>query len=66
MDWFVKRFVKASLVWFGLGITLGALMTVRPALVMSSSRPGPLTTARWRHTRCSGIWRRLRTGRQSG
>lgn len=34
MDWFVRRFVKASLVWFGLGITLGAVMTVRPALII--------------------------------
>ena len=32
MDWFVERFIKASLVWFGLGITLGAAMAVRPAL----------------------------------
>jgi cbb3-type cytochrome oxidase subunit 1 len=33
MDWFVRRFVKASLVWFGLGITLGAAMAVEPALL---------------------------------
>ncbi len=32
MDWFVERFIKASLVWFGLGISLGAAMAVRPAL----------------------------------
>jgi len=32
MDWFVERFIKASLVWFGLGITLGVAMAVQPAL----------------------------------
>ena len=32
MDWFVERFIKASLVWFGLGITLGVAMAVWPAL----------------------------------
>ncbi len=32
MDWFVRWFIKASLVWFGLGITLGMLMAVEPAL----------------------------------
>ena len=31
MDWFVTRFLKASLAWFGAGITLGVLMAVRPA-----------------------------------
>lgn len=30
MDWFVRQFVKASLVWFGLGTTLGLGMTVHP------------------------------------
>jgi cbb3-type cytochrome oxidase subunit 1 len=30
MDWFVKAFVKASLVWFGLGATLGVAMAVHP------------------------------------
>ena len=34
MDWFVERFIKASLVWFGLGITLGAAMAVQPALIV--------------------------------
>jgi len=33
MDWFVRRFVKASLVWFALGMSLGVFMTVRPALI---------------------------------
>jgi heme/copper-type cytochrome/quinol oxidase subunit 1 len=31
MDWFVRRFIKASLVWFGLGVTLGVAMAVHPA-----------------------------------
>lgn len=30
MDWFVRVFVKASLVWFGLGATLGVAMAVHP------------------------------------
>ncbi len=34
MDWFVRRFVKASLVWFALGMSLGVFMTVRPALIV--------------------------------
>ena len=34
MDWFVRRFVKASLAWFGLGITLGVAMAVAPRLVL--------------------------------
>lgn len=32
MDWFVRCFVKASLLWFGLGISLGALMAGEPAM----------------------------------
>ena len=32
MDWFVKAFLKASLAWLGLGVTLGALMAGRPSL----------------------------------
>jgi heme/copper-type cytochrome/quinol oxidase subunit 1 len=34
MDWFVRRFVKASLAWFGLGITLGVAMAIVPRLVL--------------------------------
>lgn len=34
MDWFVKRFVKASLVWFGIGATLGVCMAIEPALII--------------------------------
>lgn len=30
MDWFVRRFIKAALVWFGLGVTLGVAMAVHP------------------------------------
>jgi cytochrome c oxidase cbb3-type subunit 1 len=30
MDWFVKAFVKASLVWLGLGVTLGVCMAAHP------------------------------------
>ena len=34
MDWFAKAFVRASLVWFVLGITLGLGMAVHPAWVV--------------------------------
>jgi len=34
MDWFVKAFLKSSLVWFGTGITLGLAMAVYPPLVV--------------------------------
>lgn len=30
MEWFVRAFVRASLVWFGLGVTLGLGMVVHP------------------------------------
>ena len=30
MDWFVRAFLKASLVWLALGVTLGVGMAVRP------------------------------------
>jgi cbb3-type cytochrome oxidase subunit 1 len=31
MDWFATAFVKASLVWLGLGVTLGVCMAAHPA-----------------------------------
>jgi hypothetical protein len=31
MDWFVKAFLKASVTWLALGVTLGVAMGVRPA-----------------------------------
>jgi cbb3-type cytochrome oxidase subunit 1 len=31
MDWFVKAFLKASLVWLALGVTLGVAMGAHPA-----------------------------------
>lgn len=34
MEWFVKAFIKASLTWFGLGVTLGMLMAIRPEWVV--------------------------------
>ena len=30
MDWFAKAFIKAALVWLGLGVTLGVIMAVHP------------------------------------
>ncbi|HEX6537447.1 MAG TPA: cbb3-type cytochrome c oxidase subunit I [Gemmatimonadaceae bacterium] len=34
MDWFVRAFLKASLTWLGLGVTLGLLMAVHPTLII--------------------------------
>lgn len=34
MDWFVKAFIRASLVWFALGIGLGLAMAMHPAWVI--------------------------------
>jgi len=33
MEWFVKAFVKASLVWLALGVTLGVAMAAHPAWI---------------------------------
>ena len=34
MEWFVKAFVKASLAWLALGVTLGVAMAAAPAWVI--------------------------------
>lgn len=34
MDWFVRNFVKASLLWFGLGTTLGLCIAVYPPWII--------------------------------
>lgn len=34
MDWFVKAFLKSSLVWFAAGVSLGLAMAVDPPLVV--------------------------------
>jgi cbb3-type cytochrome oxidase subunit 1 len=31
MEWFVKAFLKASLAWLGIGVSLGVAMAVHPA-----------------------------------
>jgi cbb3-type cytochrome oxidase subunit 1 len=31
MDWFAKAFIRASLIWFVLGITLGLAMAIHPS-----------------------------------
>ena len=30
MEWFVRAFLRASLAWLGLGVTLGVAMAVEP------------------------------------
>lgn len=34
MDWFVRAFLRASLAWLGLGVSLGVAMAVEPAWVV--------------------------------
>lgn len=34
MDWFVRRFIKAALVWLGLGVTLGVAMAAHPLWII--------------------------------
>lgn len=34
MDWFVKAFLKSSLAWLALGVTLGGAMAVHPAWIV--------------------------------
>jgi cbb3-type cytochrome oxidase subunit 1 len=34
MDWFVRRFIKAALVWLGLGVTMGVAMAVHPMWII--------------------------------
>lgn len=42
MDWFVKAFIKASLTWLALGVTLGVAMAAHPVWVVY--RPAHLHT----------------------
>ena len=34
MDWFVRAFMKAGLIWLGLGVTLGVAMAAEPAWIV--------------------------------
>jgi cbb3-type cytochrome oxidase subunit 1 len=34
LEWFVRAFIKASLAWLGLGVTLGVAMAVQPAWIV--------------------------------
>ena len=34
MDWFVRNFIKASLAWLGLAVSLGLAMAAHPAWVV--------------------------------
>lgn len=34
MEWFIKAFIRASLLWFGAGILLGVAMAAVPAMVV--------------------------------
>lgn len=34
MDWFIKAFIRASLLWFALGIVLGVIMAMVPSWIV--------------------------------
>jgi hypothetical protein len=34
MEWFVKAFLKASITWLGIGVTLGVAMAVNPQFII--------------------------------
>lgn len=34
MEWFVKAFLKASVAWLGIGVTLGVAMAVHPQWII--------------------------------
>jgi cbb3-type cytochrome oxidase subunit 1 len=34
MEWFVKAFLKASIAWLAIGVTLGVAMAVHPQLIV--------------------------------
>lgn len=34
MEWYVRAFLKSSLAWLGIGVTLGLAMAVRPELAL--------------------------------
>ena len=34
MEWFVRAFLRSSLTWLGLGVTLGVAMAVHPAWIV--------------------------------
>lgn len=34
MEWFVKAFLKASITWLGLGVTLGVAMAIHPQFII--------------------------------
>jgi cbb3-type cytochrome oxidase subunit 1 len=34
MEWFVKAFLKASIAWLAIGVTLGVAMAVHPKLIV--------------------------------
>src|SRR5581483_8342877 len=36
MDWFARDFIKSSLAWLAVGVTLGICMAIHPALTIYS------------------------------
>lgn len=47
MDWFVKAFIRTSLVWFALGITLGVAMAAYPRWVIYRPAHAHMNVVGW-------------------
>ena len=47
MDWFVKAFIRASLAWFTLGITLGLVMAAYPPWVVYRPAHAHMNVVGW-------------------
>lgn len=47
MDWFVKAFIRTSLVWFALGITLGVAMAAYPQWVIYRPAHAHMNVVGW-------------------
>jgi len=47
MDWFIKAFIRASLVWFTLGIVLGLVMAAYPPWVVYRPAHAHMNVVGW-------------------
>ena len=47
MDWFIKAFIRASLLWFAAGIVLGVCMAIEPRWVIYRPAHAHMNVAGW-------------------
>jgi cytochrome c oxidase cbb3-type subunit 1 len=47
MDWFVKAFIRASLAWFAIGITLGVVMAAYPPWIIYRPAHAHMNVVGW-------------------